>query len=208
MIKRIIFDIDYTLVKPNYDKEYLFLKEYVNSDNSYFIYHMYEILKEYEDNHLKYEMNSFLNHLNKYAGEVVLDEKFFYDWINYSAKLDEQNVEEVHKVLSYLKNSYELIALSNWLKEAQIKKLEQVDLLKYFSTVYGGDDYLKPNLESYYLAIGNHRPEECIMIGDNLDMDVIGPINAGLHAFHYTNGKEVDHGYQKIKNLSELKSLL
>ena len=208
MIKRIVFDIDYTLVKPNYDKEYLFLQEYVAKDNDYFIYHMYEILKEYEDSNRKYEISSFLNHVNKYSGNVKLDEKFFYDWIDYSAKLDEQNVDDIHTLLSYLRNKYELVALSNWIREAQIKKLEQVDLLKYFSAVYGGDDGLKPYLESYQMAIGNHEPEECIMIGDNLDMDVIGALNAGLHAFHYTNGKEVDHNYQKIKCLSELKELL
>lgn len=208
MIKRIIFDIDYTLLKPNYDREYLFFKKYVSEDNHYFIYHMYEILKEYEDTHLKYELNTILNHLNRYCDGLELDEKFFNDWVNFSTELDKQDTSVVDDVLSYLSNKYELVALSNWVRESSIKKLEKTDLLKYFTHVYGGDDYLKPNVESYTMAIGSYKPEECIMIGDNLNIDIIGAINAGLHAIHYTNGKYVDHQYQKIKCLSELKKLL
>lgn len=208
MVKRIIFDIDYTLLKPNYDREYLFLERYVSADNDYFIHHIGEILKEYEDTNHKYEINTILKHLNKYSGGIELDEAFFNDWVDFSTLLDEQNTDIVADVLSYLSNKYELVALSNWIRKSSIKKLEKAGLLKYFVEVYGGDDALKPHPESYQLAIGSYKPEECIMIGDNLNTDIIGAINNGLHAIHYTNGKEIEHGYQKIKCLSELKDLL
>ena len=207
MIKRIIVDIDYTLLKPNYDREPVFFEKYVPSDNDYFIYHMYEILKEYEDNHVKYELNTILEHLNKYSSGIELDKDFFYDWVKFSTELDEQDVSIVCDVLSYLSGKYELVAFSNWVRDSSIKKLQKLDLLKYFTRVYGGDDYLKPYPESYHLAIGNYKPEECFMIGDNLNNDVIGAINAGLQAIHYTNGKDVNHEYPKIKCLSELKDL-
>jgi len=208
MIKRVIFDIDYTLLKPNYNREYEFLEKYVSKENDYFIHHMYEILKEYEDTNVKYDLNTILKHLNKYSGDYLLDESFFNDWVIFSTELDEQDTSIVHDVLSYLSDEYELVALSNWIRKASIKKLEKFDLLKYFTEVYGGDDCLKPNPGSYKMAIGNHKPDECIMIGDNLNTDVIGALNAGLHAVHYTNGKTVEHEYQKINCLSELKKLL
>ena len=158
MIKQIIFDIDYTLLKPNYDREYLFLQKYVSKDNEYFIHHMYEILLEYESNNSRYELCSILNHLNQYSDDVQLDERFFNDWVEFSSELDEQDTTIVHDVLSYLNDKYELVALSNWVRTAQIRKLEQLDLLKYFTQVYGGDDFLKPSLESYQLAIGSYKP--------------------------------------------------
>ena len=58
------------------------------------------------------------------------------------------------------------------------------------------------------MAIGTHKPKECIMIGDNLEADVIGAIDSGLHAIHYTRGRELDHSYQKVKTLQELKQYL
>lgn len=208
MVKRIIFDIDYTILIPNYRKEYLFLQNYVKADNTYFIRHMHEILKEYETLYPKYEVVKLLKHLNKYSDGVILDEGFLEAWANFSVELEKQDVTITHEVLSYLNSKYELVALSNWFRKVQIGKLERLDLLKYFIDVYGGDDYLKPNLESFHMAIERHRPEECIMIGDNLDADIKGALNAGLQAIHYTNGREVEHGYQKVKYLSELKKIL
>lgn len=39
---------------------------------------------------------------------------------------------------------------------------------------------MKPNLESFELAIGSTPKEECIMIGDNPKSDGIGAQNAGM----------------------------
>lgn len=208
MIKRIIFDLDYTLLKPNYDREHEFLKQYVPLDNEYFIYHMYEILKEYETTHPRYELESFLKHMNKYSNGVKIEKDFFDNWAIFSTKLDDQDTSIVDDVLIYLSKKYELVVLTNWVTEAQKKKLENFDLLKYFDEVYGGDKCLKPFQESYQMAMGNNKPEECVMIGDNLNSDVIEPIKYGLQAIHYTNGKEVNHEYQKVKCLSELKKIL
>lgn len=208
MVKRIIFDIDYTLLKPNYDVEYQFLQQYVDKDNDYFIYHMGEILRVYETVNFKYELNGFLDYLNKFSNGRVLDERFLKEWINFSSKVEKQDLSIVSDTLAYLQEKYELVVLSNWIREAQIKKLENTGLLHFFSEVYGGDSGLKPFYQSYMQVIGNHSPDECIMIGDNLALDVIGALNAGLQAIHYTNGKEVEHNYPKVKCLSELKKLL
>ncbi len=208
MIKRIIFDIDYTILIPNYRHEYLFLQKYVREDNTYFIKHMYEILKQYEKLYPKYEVDKFLKHINQYTDGIVLDEKFLDEWAEFSIQLEKQDTKVTHDVLSYLNSKYELVALSNWFRRVQTAKLERLDLLKYFIDVYAGDDYLKPNPESFHLAIERHRPEECLMIGDNLDADVKGAIEAGLQAIHYTGGRDLGHEYQKVKCLSELKKIL
>lgn len=205
-MKRIIFDIDYTLLVPNYDKEYYFFKKYIK-DNDLFLYHMSSLLKEYEKTHKKYEKSELLKYLNNYTSEY-LDDEFLKEWFNYNTCLKQQDVYEVKKILTYLKSKYELVVLSNWFKEPQIGKLKKLDLFKYFDYIYAGDDFLKPYPESYKLACGINKPSECIMIGDNLECDVIGPISNGLNAIHFTNGKEVNHEYQKVKKLNELKKIL
>ena len=46
MIKRIIFDIDYTLLVPNYYREKEFFSRILSSENAFFINNMYLILKK------------------------------------------------------------------------------------------------------------------------------------------------------------------
>lgn len=207
MIKRVIFDVDYTLLKPNYNNESEFFKKYIPEDNEYFIYHMDEILKQYEMDFESYNKDYFLKYINQFSN-VPLNEEFLENWFNFSSHLEEQDTSEAQEILEYLLPKYEIVVLTNWFREVQIKKLLQVDLLKYMKEIYTGDQYLKPYPESYLMAIGTHKPKECIMIGDNLEADVIGAIDSGLHAIHYTRGRELDHSYQKVKTLQELKQYL
>lgn len=39
---------------------------------------------------------------------------------------------------------------------------------------------MKPDLESFELAIGNINKEDCIMIGDSIKSDKLGAENAGI----------------------------
>ena len=205
MIKRVIFDIDNTLLEPNYSQMPIFLKKYSTDYN--FINGMHSILSEYEKSFKRYTKKDLLDHLNQYTNSP-LNEEFLTNLFEYNKSLPEQDMEEVDDVLTYLKQKYELVVLSNWFKDVQISKLKKLDILKYFDEIYAGDEFLKPYPESYAWAIGNHRPEECIMIGDSLEMDVIGPIKNGLQAIYYTNGKDETHKYPQIKKLSDLKKIL
>ena len=54
---------------------------------------------------------------------------------------------------------------------------------------------------SFINACGNNKPSECVMIGDNLEVDIIGAINAGLDAIHYDEKEKAEHKYKKIKKL-------
>jgi putative hydrolase of the HAD superfamily len=44
------------------------------------------------------------------------------------------------------------------------------------------------------------------MIGDNLEADILGALNAGFHAIHFNNNNETPHEHCLI--LNELKSLM
>lgn len=207
MIQRVIFDIDYTLLIPNYDKEKEFFRDCFPKVGLYFSNHIGEILKEYEHTHLKYNKQELLHHLNQYS-QVELDEMFLNQWFKFNVQLEKQNVDEARNLLEYLiGQNLDIVALSNWFTKAQKEKLRRVGLIDYFDEIYGGDICLKPHSIAYKTAIGKHYPEECLMIGDSLLEDVIAPARMGLHTIHYTK-EEQSHEYIKVKKLSEVKKYL
>lgn len=46
---------------------------------------------------------------------------------------------------------------------------------------------MKPDLESFELAIGDTNKEDCIMIGDSIKSDKIGAQNAGIDSYIVDN---------------------
>ena len=204
-MKRIIFDIDYTLLKPNYENELDFFKDYAM--NEHFMNNIGRVLGEFENKHLKYTKLELLSYLNQFSS-LNLDESFLNDWFRFNIELEKQDVDDAIELLEYCKRKQiEIVALTNWFTDVQMKKLEKVGLLKYFDEVYGGDVFLKPSPESYLNAIGDHKPEECIMVGDTLEVDVMAPSELGIKAIHFTK-KELDHEFIKVKKLVEVKQYL
>ena len=52
-------------------------------------------------------------------------------------------------------------------------------------------------------------PEECVMIGDDLERDIKGAINSNVKAIWYNRTKNItDLNCIVIKNLNELKNIL
>ena len=55
-------------------------------------------------------------------------------------------------------------------------------LYDYFVEVYGGDEFLKPNPNSYLNVCDD--VSECVMIGDNYHKDFLGPKNIGWEQYY------------------------
>ena len=53
-------------------------------------------------------------------------------------------------------------------------------------------------------------PNECMMIGDNLEADIQGAINCGIKAIHYNseNSNSIPKNITSIYNLLDLKEYL
>lgn len=89
------------------------------------------------------------------------------------------------EILQYLMaKGYQLHLLTNGFEQVQHSKLRSSNLQNYFSEIITSEasKSLKPNKEifDYALEKCNTCKEECIMIGDNLDADIQGAINAGI----------------------------
>ena len=157
-------------------------------------------IEKERDEQVKYFKENIKKSLN-----LEVSEDFIIKWLEYLGKTNGAN-PKVNKVLEYLSSKYELVVLTNWFQECQAKRLESANMLKYFKEVIGGDKYIKPNPNSYLTACGPYRPDECLMIGDNLELDVLGALNAGLQAIYLSNSQKP--GIRNIKNLEDLKNIL
>jgi HAD superfamily hydrolase (TIGR01549 family) len=205
MIKRIIFDLDDTLIpwKPEYTaaikkatKEYNLPYSPIKIDS---------LCETYENHYNKYTIANFQEHAKK-SMNIDLPTEYLNTWLKYLGNMSEEN-SDINDTLSYLSKKYELVILTNWFKDSQTERLKTARMYHYFKEIYGGDDFIKPSRESFMQAIGNHLPSECLMIGDNYKIDIEGAINAGLEAIYLTSS-DTTKSVTTIKDLSELKNIL
>lgn len=85
-------------------------------------------------------------------------------------------------------NNYRLHLITNGFEEVQHSKLKNAGIAHFFEEVITseGSNSLKPNTEIFEYAFrktGALRSES-IMIGDNLEVDILGGINAGIDQVH------------------------
>ena len=118
------------------------------------------------------------------------------------------------EVLQFLKQKYPLFILTNGFDDVQAVKLNSAGIFHFFEAVFTGESQsLKKPQKAYFTTFLNQigaRPEECLMIGDNLKTDILGAQNAGIdHIYYNPFGRnyfmQVQH---EIRCLSELKRLL
>ena len=119
------------------------------------------------------------------------------------------------EVLQYLRDKgYGLHLITNGFDEVQHSKLKYSGLAEFFKVVVTSEcsNSLKPQPEIFQFALNKTgaRVEESLMIGDTLDVDVLGALNVGMDAVHVNyNGleQEVEPTYT-IYHLRELKDFL
>ena len=89
------------------------------------------------------------------------------------------------EILQYLKDKgYQLHMITNGFEKTQHSKLQNSGLTAFFTEVITseGSNSLKPHKEifEYALLKAGAEREESIMLGDSLDADIQGAINAGI----------------------------
>ncbi|WP_323788262.1 YjjG family noncanonical pyrimidine nucleotidase [Psychroserpens sp.] len=121
--------------------------------------------------------------------------------------------EGTFDILEHLKKRYQLHIITNGFDEAQQKKMDNANISKYFNTVTNSEiaGVKKPNpiIFEYALNIAKAESHESIMIGDNIEADVLGAIDVGFDAilFNYHNCNAEDH-IKQVKSLLDIKMYL
>ncbi|MCM4170416.1 noncanonical pyrimidine nucleotidase, YjjG family [Arenibacter sp. TNZ] len=117
------------------------------------------------------------------------------------------------EVLDYLKPNYKLHIITNGFQEIQDKKLQSSNIHNYFDHIINSEmaGVKKPNPKIFELALSkaNTLPNKSLMIGDNLEADILGARAVGLHTLHFNANNEPEHEYcDMISDLSEIKFYL
>ncbi|HWK02351.1 MAG TPA: YjjG family noncanonical pyrimidine nucleotidase [Puia sp.] len=118
------------------------------------------------------------------------------------------------EILNYLgAKGYRLHLITNGFEKVQHSKLEHAGLTKYFDEVITseGSNSLKPHKEIFEYALrktGAEKPES-IMLGDNVEVDIQGAINAGIdqvYVNHLDQPPSIQPTYM-VRSLKELEGI-
>lgn len=120
------------------------------------------------------------------------------------------------EVLAYLKPKYGLHIITNGFKDVQYIKMNGSKLTDYFGEIVTSEccGYKKPDKRIFEHALERikMRPEECLMIGDNLECDIYGAREAGIDQVFFnpekTKSKLSPKPTYHIHCLSELQAML
>lgn len=206
MYKVIVFDLDDTLYfERDYIKSgYKVISKYLNQKyglNEKIVY------KEMLFLFYKSPKNIFNRILNKYnisySNEDIQNMIMLYR--NHKPKI--KLSKDVRETLIFLlKKGYCLGIITDGFKEAQRKKIQALQLEKYFEKIIVTDElgenkeYWKPHEKSYILMKEYFNVEfnEMIYLGDNISKDFIAPIKLGILPIQIINKKNI---YRKKSSL-------
>lgn len=208
-MKRLIFDLDNTLIK--WKNEYTSaLEKTIEQFNLDVDYHVIDaLIEEQEKIHEIMNKEVLLNDINETI-QLNLGIEFIDTLLENQKELAEID-NEVIDTLEYLNNKYDMVVLTNYFKETQQGRLKTAKIDKYFSEVIGGDEVLiKPRIEAFNKAIGNYNLEDVTMIGDSLECDIKGALNAKINVIQvdYFNKYEDTKNYPIVRKFSDLKKYL
>lgn len=182
--KKFIFDLDYTLLIPDWSKEDDFLKKRIplEEQNEFFKQKQF-ILNKYELEFPKYDFKTLSDFFKTYG--FTVSEETINGWMIHNGETIKDTVADgAIELLEYLKTEgKELVILTSWFSGTQIPRLKRTGLYAYIDKIVAGEDAMKPDLESFELAIGDTSKEDCIMIGDSLKSDKAGAENAGIDCY-------------------------
>jgi len=119
-----------------------------------------------------------------------------------------------HETLKYLKKKYTLHVLTNGFAEVQFKKLDLSGLRDYFVHIItseeAGAHKPSPYIFKYALNKIAATSDECLMVGDDPEVDLVGARACGMdQMFVNYDGISVPHQFTyEISQLSEIPNLL
>lgn len=161
----------------------------------------------YRENQIKKEVlniKRFEMTLNEFGiDDLILATHIAEDYVNISPQKTIL-FPAVHEALQKLNGCYELHIITNGFEEVQQKKLDNCDLRKYFTTITTseGAGVKKPErgIFDHAFSLSGALPEESLMIGDDIKVDIAGARNAGMGQMLFSpdgsNGSDVEADFQ------------
>ena len=208
MIKAIIFDLDNTLIdRQRAFKEMLDRKFHQLFEDETLIQEMIKDIIEWDNNGTVERIVVFKKWAEKYNVTKISAEQLDKEWSDESGSVAFL-YDDVRETLTELKKKYKIAILSNGNKTSQRRKLSTIDIydLLDYSLISGEFTHRKPDKEiSEYTAkqLGLET-NECVYVGDNYKIDVLGSKNAGMLPVFISRNREVHEDVLTIKAIKDL----
>ena len=159
----------------------------------------YGRLKEVFDD-LEYTISDDMIH---HLSEIYIDNLSNYN------KLFEGSME----ILNYLVSKYQLHIITNGFEEVQLKKMRKSEILHFFDKVITSESVgvKKPNpiIFNHALEVTSATSFNSIMIGDNLEADILGAQQIGMQTiFFNVQNEPFNETTLSVNNLLEIKQYL
>ncbi len=224
-ITDVFFDLDHTLWDFDKNSEItfdtifknnhpsveikLFIEKYVPINQECWKLYQYDKIthEELRYNRLKHSFDAINYSISDSEIDVIAE-----DYIRF---LPENNhlFDGTFEVLDYLNQKYKLHIITNGFAAVQYKKINNSNIASYFQTVTNSEmaGVKKPNpiIFDYALDLAKAKKENSIMIGDSLDADVQGALDAGLDAIFFNESNlQVANHIKQVNHLLELKKYL
>lgn len=197
--KHIFFDLDRTLwdfdrnasetFNDIHEKYFLKQRGITDFDDFMTVYHKInlELWDQYRKGHIRKEVlnvQRFSMTLDTFGiKDNGLSENIAKDYLEISPT-KKHLYPGTYQLLEYLSSKYKLHIITNGFEEVQHKKLKHSELDQYFSCIITSEDagYKKPhiNIFNYAFAVAEALPAESLMIGDDIEVDIIGAREAGM----------------------------
>lgn len=228
-VKHIFFDLDKTLwdfdTNSSLALKELYLKHDLSSHGIPSFEEMIDIYSkinhklwaEYAKNNITKEtlrtqrFNETFEYFGIYNYELAF--RFGLDYVEVSPR---KNTLYPHTIetLNYLKEKYQLHIITNGFEEVQYLKLQSSGILHYFKEIITSEKAgaKKPDkaIFEFALKITKAPPENSIMIGDDIDVDIKGALNSNLRAIHFLpqSNFKISKDFITINSLSKLIEIL
>jgi putative hydrolase of the HAD superfamily len=224
-ITDVFFDLDHTLW--DFEKnsalafETVFKMQDLKVDMNEFLHFYVPINREYWEKYRKDEISQKqLRYgrlkdtfdLIEYAVSDEMIDLLSVEYIHYLPKYNHL-FEGTIEILDYLKPKYNLHIITNGFAEIQGNKLDNSYISHYFKTMTNSEmaGVKKPNQKifEYALNLAEAKKENSIMIGDCIEADVQGALDAGLDAIFFNeNNVQAPIYIKQINHLLEIKQIL
>jgi YjjG family noncanonical pyrimidine nucleotidase len=224
-IKDVFFDLDHTLWDFDRNSELTFeaifnknhptietkdfIEKYVPINQACWKLYQYDKITHAE---LRYNR---LKHSFDAIDYIISDEEIDSIANDYIRFLPENNhlFDGAIELLDYLKPKYNLHIITNGFADVQFKKLNNSKIGSYFHSITNSEmaGVKKPNpiIFEYALDLAQAKKESSVMIGDCLEADVQGALDAGLDAIFFNGSNvQVEQNIKQVNNLLELKNYL
>lgn len=224
-IEHVFFDLDHTLWDFDKNSELafkeIFLKQQINLNIDAFL----EVYKPINFKYWElYRNNSVSKEALRYGRlkesfdalkfetQDITINSIADDYIEYLPK-NNHLLEGSVELLQFLQGKYKLHIITNGFEEVQHKKMKGSGILNFFETITTSEEagVKKPHPDIFETAIRKSGAEisKSVMIGDNLEADIIGAHEFGLQVIYLNpEGFQSERQYPQVQKLKELLNYL